>query len=84
MLTAHIRLVPTPTPTGVDDKKVGTTEFRLFSNNGSSESSVSRSQTLLQHSKGGLGMRLTYTRHRRLCTIKTAATTWQYNHYIIW
>ena len=33
MHTAHIRLVPTPTPIRVGDKKVGTTEFRLFGNN---------------------------------------------------
>ena len=33
MHTAHIRLVPTPTPIRVGDKKVDTTEFRLFGNN---------------------------------------------------
>ena len=31
--TAHIRLVPTPTPTGVGDKYLRTTEFTLLRDN---------------------------------------------------
>ena len=89
MHTAHIRLVPTPTPIRVGDKKVGTTEFRLFGNNSLViivcvrlfaiiagiliPSLVPRPPSTLQ---GGAGNEINLYQTQTVYN-QTAATTWQ-------